>query len=119
MYTQKMHQVQKYLTVSDHGYLGYAVIVNKKFWDGLPGDLRSELEQAMREATAFEKTIAQRDNDRALEAIRKSGKTAVYVLTPQQQADWRRALLPVQQQMAGRIGKDLIEAINQATAEAR
>jgi C4-dicarboxylate-binding protein DctP len=119
MYTQKMHQVQKYLTVSDHGYLGYAVIVNKKFWDGLPGDLRSELEQAMREATAFEKTIAQRDNDRALEAIRKSGKTAVYVLTPQQQADWRRALLPVQQQMAGRIGKDLIEAINRTTAEAR
>jgi C4-dicarboxylate-binding protein DctP len=119
MYTQKMHQVQKYLTVSDHGYLGYAVIVNKKFWDGLPGDIRSELEQAMREATAFEKTIAQRDNDRALEAIRQTGKTAVYVLTPQQQAEWRRALLPVQQQMAGRIGKDLIDAINQATADAR
>jgi C4-dicarboxylate-binding protein DctP len=119
MYTQKMNQVQKYLTVSDHGYLGYAVIVNKKFWDGLPGDIRSQLEQAMREATAFEKTIAQRDNDRALEAIRKTGKTAVYVLTPQQQAEWRRALLPVQQQMAGRIGKDLIEAINQTTRDAR
>jgi C4-dicarboxylate-binding protein DctP len=119
MYTQKMNQVQKYLTVSDHGYLGYAVIVNKKFWDGLPGDIRSQLEQAMREATAFEKTIAQRDNDRALEAIRKTGKTAVYVLTPQQQAEWRRALLPVQQQMAGRIGKDLIEAINQTTRNAR
>jgi C4-dicarboxylate-binding protein DctP len=119
MYTQKMHQVQKYLTVSDHGYLGYAVIVNKKFWDGLPGDIRAELEQAMREATAFEKTIAQRDNDRALEAIRKSGKTTVYVLTPQEQAAWRRVLLPVQQQMAGRIGKDLIEAINRTTAEAR
>jgi len=119
MYTQKMNQVQKYLTVSDHGYLGYAVIVNKKFWDGLPGDIRSQLEQAMREATIFEKTIAQRDNDRALEAIRKTGKTVVYVLTPQQQAEWRRALQPVQQQMAGRIGKDLIEAINRTTAGAR
>jgi len=118
MYTQKMYQVQKYLTVSKHGYLGYAVIVNKKFWDSLPGDIRAELEQAMREATAFEKTIAQRDNDRALEAIRKTGKTAVYVLTPQQQAEWRRALLPVQRQTAGRIGKDLIEAINQTTARA-
>jgi C4-dicarboxylate-binding protein DctP len=118
MYTQKMHQVQKYLTVSNHGYLGYAVIVNKKFWDGLPGDVRAQLEQAMREATAFEKTIAQRDNDRALEAIRKTGKTKVYVLTPQQQAAWRRALLPVQQQMAGRIGKDLIDAINRTTAGA-
>ena len=38
LYTQKMHEVQKFVTVSDHGYLGYAVITNKKFWDGLPAD---------------------------------------------------------------------------------
>ena len=116
MYTQKMHEVQKYVTVSNHGYLGYAVIVNKKFWDGLPRDIREELEQAMREATAFEKTIAQRDNDAALEAIRKTGKTKIYTLTPQEQAAWRQALLPVQKQVEGRIGKDLIDAINQTTS---
>ena len=40
MYTQKMHEVQKYATLTNHGYLGYAVIVNKKFWDGLPADIR-------------------------------------------------------------------------------
>ena len=118
MYTQKMHEVQKHLTVSNHGYLGYAVIVNKKFWDGLPSDVRARLEQAMREATAFEKQIAQRDNDAALDAIRKTGKTTIYTLTPQEQAAWRRALLPVQQQMAPRIGRDLIESINRATAQA-
>ena len=116
MLTQRMNEVQKYVTVSNHGYLGYAVIVNKKFWDGLPRDIREELEQALREATVFEKTIAQRDNDAALEAIRKTGKTKVYTLTPQEQADWRRALLPVQKQMEGRIGKDLIDAINQTTS---
>jgi C4-dicarboxylate-binding protein DctP len=116
MLTQRMNEVQKYVTVSNHGYLGYAVIVNKKFWDGLPRDIREELEQAMREATAFEKTIAQRDNDAALDAIRKTGKTKVYTLTPQEQSDWRRALLPVQKQMEGRIGKDLIDAINQTTS---
>lgn len=116
MYTQKMHDVQKYVTVSNHGYLGYAVIVNKKFWDGLPRDIREELEQAMREATAFEKTIAQRDNDAALEAIRKTGKTKIHTLTPQEQAEWRQVLLPVQKQVEGRIGKDLIDAINRTTA---
>ena len=116
MYTQKMYEVQKHLTVSNHGYLGYAVIVNKKFWDGLPRDLRASLETAMREATSFEKTIAQRDNDQALEAIRKTGKTVVYTLTPAEQAEWRRALLPVHKTMEARIGKDLIEAIGQATA---
>ena len=117
MYTQKMHEVQKHVTVSNHGYLGYAVIVNKKFWDGLPPDIRGQLEKAMREATTFEKAIAQRDNDQALDAIKKSGKTQIYTLTVQEQAEWRRALAPVQKAMEGRIGKDLISAINKESAK--
>ena len=117
MYTQKLHEVQKHVTVSNHGYLGYAVIVNKKFWDGLPPDIRGQLEKAMREATTFEKAIAQRDNDQALEAIKKSGKTQIYTLTVQEQAEWRRALAPVQKAMEGRIGKDLISAINKESAK--
>src|SRR5471032_2207915 len=117
MYTQKMYEVQKYVTLSDHGYLGYAVIVNKKFWDGLPADIRAALEKAMREATTFEKAIAQRDNDMALEAIRNSGKIEVYTLSIKEQAEWRRALLPVQKTMASRIGKELIAAINKEGAK--
>jgi TRAP-type C4-dicarboxylate transport system substrate-binding protein len=41
MLTQKHHEVQKIVAVTDHGYIGYAVIANKKFWDGLPADVRS------------------------------------------------------------------------------
>jgi C4-dicarboxylate-binding protein DctP len=117
MYTQKMHEVQKHLTVSNHGYLGYAVIVNKKFWDGLPADIRASLEKAMLEATTFEKAIAQRDNDLAMEAMRKAGKTAIHVQTPQEQAAWRAALLPVQKDMEGRVGKELIASITKAAGK--
>ncbi|MED5594032.1 TRAP transporter substrate-binding protein [Janthinobacterium sp. P210006] len=117
MYTQKMHEVQKHVTVSNHGYLGYAVIVNKKFWDGLPPEIRAQLEKAMREATTFEKAIAQRDNDQALEAIKKAGRTQIYTLTVQEQAEWRKALAPVQKAMEARIGKDLISAINKESAK--
>ncbi|MRW92659.1 DctP family TRAP transporter solute-binding subunit [Duganella sp. FT80W] len=117
MYTQKMHEVQKYVTVSNHGYLGYAVIVNKKFWDGLPPDIRTALNKAMAEATTFEKAIAQRDNDLALEAIKKAGKTEIYTLSVKEQAEWRKSLLPVQQQMESRIGKDLIAAMNKEAAK--
>lgn len=117
MYTQKMHEVQKHVTVSNHGYLGYAVIVNKKFWDGLPTDIRKALDNAMREATAYEKTIAQRDNDAALEAIRKTGKIHVHVLSAQEQAEWRAAMVPVQRAMESRIGKDLISSINREAAQ--
>jgi C4-dicarboxylate-binding protein DctP len=117
MYTQKMNEVQKYVTVSNHGYLGYAVIVNKKFWDGLPPDIRTALDKAMKEATTFEKAIAQRDNDMAMDAIKKAGKTEIYTLSVKEQAEWRKSLLPVQQQMEGRIGKDLIAAMNKEAAK--
>jgi C4-dicarboxylate-binding protein DctP len=117
IYTQKMHEVQKYLTVSDHGYIGYAVIVNKKFWDGLPADIRDELDGAMKEATKYANDLAQKENDDALEAIRKSGKTVIYKLTDAEKAKWRQALLPVQKQMEGRIGKDLIAEVNRETAK--
>ncbi|NHZ38891.1 MULTISPECIES: TRAP transporter substrate-binding protein [Massilia] len=119
MFTQKMHEVQKHVTLSNHGYLGYAVIVNKKFWDGLPADIRTSLTTAMRDATTFEKAIAQRDNDMALEAIKKTGKTAIYTPTAAEQAEWRKMLLPVHKQMESRIGAELIGAINKTAAAAK
>jgi C4-dicarboxylate-binding protein DctP len=116
LYTQKMHEVQKHLTVSDHGYIGYAVIVNKKFWDSLPPDVRGQLEGAMKEATKYSNQIAQEENDQAMEGIRKAGKTTIYTLTPAEKEQWRAALLPVRKEMAARLGKDTIAAIEKATA---
>ncbi|MCU6434471.1 TRAP transporter substrate-binding protein [Undibacterium sp. Jales W-56] len=116
MYTQKMHEVQKHVTVSNHGYLGYAVIVNKKFWDSLPADIRTELESAMKNATIYANAIADQENGRALDAIRKAGKTTIYELTPAEKNEWRKALLPVQTEMEGRIGKDLIASIRKLSA---
>ena len=114
-YTQKMHEVQKHMTLSDHGYLGYAVIVNKKFWDGLPADIRKQLEKAMAEATLFANQIAKQENDAAVEAVRASGKTQIFTLTPEQRTLWKKALFKVHQEMEGRIGKELIQLIYQAT----
>lgn len=115
MYTQKMHEVQKHATISRHGYLGYAVIVNKKFWDGLPPDVRAPLEKAMSEATTFANDIAQKENDDALAAMKASGKTTFHELTPQEKAAWKKVLMPVHREVAGRVGKGLIEAIYKAT----
>ena len=116
LYTQKMHEVQKHVTVSDHGYLGYAVIVNKKFWDGLPADVRTALEGAMKDATKYANAIAQQENTAAMEAVVKSGKTTVYTLTDKEKAEWRKALQPVHKAMEERIGKDLISAVNKESA---
>jgi C4-dicarboxylate-binding protein DctP len=115
LYTQKMHEVQKYLTITDHGYLGYAVIANKKFWDGLPADVRGQLEQAMKEATTYGNKIAQEENDAALAGVRKSGRTTVYVPTKEERMALKKALAPVHIKMADRVGKDLLHSIYKET----
>ncbi len=117
MYTQKMYEVQKHATMSRHGYLGYAVIVNKKFWEGLPADVRASLEKAMAEATVFANDIAQKENDDSLAAMKESGKTEFYELTPEEKKAWRAKLKVVHQEMAGRIGKELIQQIYAATGD--
>jgi C4-dicarboxylate-binding protein DctP len=115
LYTQKMYEVQKYLTLSDHHYLGYAVIVNKKFWDGLPADIRKTLEQAMVDTTKYVNDIAKKENDDALDAVRKSGKTEIITLTPEEKREWKKALIKVHKENESRIGKDLIESIYKET----
>ena len=62
MYTQKFHEVQKYTTLTNHGYIGYVVVVNKKFWDDLPADVRGQLEKAMKEATVYSNKISESEN---------------------------------------------------------
>ena len=114
IYTQKMHEVQKFMTISDHGYIGYAVIVNKKFWDSLPADIRPKLDQAMAEATTYANAIAQVENDQAVAGIRKWGKTTIYNLTPAEKAQWRTAMLPVRKEMESRVGKETLAAIDKA-----
>jgi len=115
LYTQKMHEVQKYLTLSDHGYLGYAVIVNKKFWEGLPPDIRKTLETAMADATQYADDIAKKENDDALEAVKKSGKTQFITLTPEEKKAWKKALVKVHQENESRVGKELIQSIYKET----
>jgi len=118
MYTQKMNEVQKHATLSNHGYLGYAVIVNKKFWDELPADVRGNLDKAMAEATEYANGIAKAENDQALEAMKAAGTTEFHELTADERAAWRKALLTVHDEMADRIGADLVKRVQQETGAA-
>jgi len=109
IYTQKMHEVQKYITTTNHGYIGYVVVVNKKFWDGLPADIRDELTRAMKEATEFGNSASAQDNEEALEAVKKTGKSEILSLTPEQDEAMRKAMMPVYKEVASRVGQPLID----------
>ena len=116
MYTQKHYEVQKFATISNHGYIGYAVIVNKKFWDDLPADIRGQLDKAMAEASAYTNELSQKENDDALAAMKASGKTTFIELTADETAAWHKALDPVTAEMTSRIGAETIEAFKKAAA---
>jgi len=114
-YTSKAYLAQKYLTLTEHGYLGYAVIVNKPFWDNLPSDIRNALESAMHDATLYEQQVAKQDSDNALAKVRASGTVRVEAPSAAERAAFKQALLPVHARLAGHIGKDTMQAIYQVT----
>ncbi len=115
LYTQKMHEVQKYVTISNHGYLGYAVLVNKKFWMGLPADIRTIMEGAMKDATEFANNVAKKDNDEAMAAVKKSGKSTIITLTPAERAAWKRVMDKAHKDNMGRIGADIVKEVYKET----
>lgn len=116
-YTQKMYEVQKYLTLSQHGYLGYAVVVNKKFWDELPADVRDKLATAMKEATAFERQISDQENRDALAKIREAKTTDIYLLPTADREVLRKQMLSVHNEFMDVIGKDVVYAVYKIAAD--
>ena len=109
-YSQKVHEVQKYMTESDHGLIDYMVITNTKFWKGLPDDVRSELETIMAEVSVEVNKQADELNRTAKQDIAKAGTTEIIELTPQQRAEWREAMRPLWQKFEKEIGAELIQA---------
>jgi C4-dicarboxylate-binding protein DctP len=113
-WTQKIYEVQKDMTLSNHGHLAYAAIVNKKFWDGLPADIRTTLDACMKDATTYANAIAATENTQALDKIKASGKTTVYTPTAAELLEWKKALMPVHKEMEARVGKETVQAAYKA-----
>ena len=109
--TQKFHEVQKHITVSYHAHLQYTVIVNSKFWNGLPADIRAQLDKAMDEATDYTNSIARKENEDALAAIKASGRTTLHYLSDEQRAAWQKAVAPTYKWAKGRVGQEVLDLV--------
>jgi C4-dicarboxylate-binding protein DctP len=112
IYSQKFHEVQKYMTISNHGYLGYAVITNDKFWSGLPDDVRENVEKALNETTQWVRENGERLNNENLEKIKEDGTLKeIHELTDEEKQAWIDAMNPVYDEFEDEVGKDLIDAV--------
>jgi C4-dicarboxylate-binding protein DctP len=113
--TQRFYEVQKHMTLSHHSRLTYALVTNKTFWNGLPEDVRAQLDRAVKETNAFFNDTAAKDNADAVDKIRASGRTEIHVLTEAERKAWIGKLMPVHTEMQSRFGKDFIERIYKAS----
>jgi len=113
IYSAKFYEVQDYITQSNHGYIGYLVLVNSGFWSSIPDDIRSELESIMDETSVWANAQSTAINKEALEKIKTSERTNVVTLTPEQVEEWRVAMRPVWTQFETAIGTDIIKAAQQ------
>lgn len=110
IYSQKMHEVQKFITESDHGVLDYMVITNTKFWNGLPEDIRGELRSILDEVSVEVNKQAEALNQADKKRILEAGTTEIITLTPEQREKWREVMRPVWKKFEKEIGADLIKA---------
>ncbi|HJV94196.1 MAG TPA: TRAP transporter substrate-binding protein [Azonexus sp.] len=111
IYTQKFYEVQKYLTITDHGYHGYVLVANKNFWDALPADIRQILDGVVKDTTEYFYKVAQKDEQEALASIKASGRTQVVSLKPEEKLELKKSLMKVHRETEPRVGKELLESI--------
>lgn len=114
IYSQKFHEVQRYITETNHGVIDYMVLTNARFWDGLPKDIRAELEKVMDEVTVQVNKMAEDINQSDKKKIMESGKSEIITLSKDELAAWRNAMQPVYKKYEGEIGKELVEAARAA-----
>ncbi len=110
IYSKKFFEVQPYITESNHGLLDYMVVTSTEFWNGLPEDVRSELQKSLDEAIAFGNQVAAEKALSDRQKILDSKRSEVIELTPEQRNQWVEVMKPVWKEFEGQIGKELIDA---------
>ena len=108
--SMKFYEVQDYMMISNHGYLGTAFIFSKVWFDQQPEDAQEMLLEAAREAGTYQREQSIADAASLLEQIEAAGTTEIINLTPEQLAVFADAMKPVHEEFADKIGRDLLDA---------
>ncbi|KAA0256911.1 TRAP transporter substrate-binding protein [Deferribacter autotrophicus] len=110
-YTKKFYEVQKYLTVSYHGYLGYMLVSNKIFMKKLKkAGLDKVFMDAVKEATEYERKLAKELDEYYYNKVKEYGRIQIHVLTPEERAIWKKTMMTIYPKFYDVIGKEFIEA---------
>ena len=110
--SQNMQTVQKHISESDHGYIGYVLTINNDFYNKLPDDLKKVVTDSAKEASTYNREIAADLNQKSKEKIEKGGKSKITKLSDSERQAFKDAVVPsVWKQYSDVIGKDLVDEL--------
>ncbi len=107
--SKNIHTLQQYLTISNHGYLGYVILVNYDFWQQLPEDIRVIFQETLAEVTEWEMDLAQELNQKKREELTECQCIEIHEWTEKEREQWEEALKPVYSYYIDRFGAKYIE----------
>ncbi|MFC7370300.1 DctP family TRAP transporter solute-binding subunit [Fictibacillus iocasae] len=113
-YSKRFYKLQKFMTISNHGILGYAVLMNMAFWEKLSSDDQAILLAAMEETTKWNIEQAKKMNEIQLEKLKTSGEVTFYELSGAEKEKWRKALKGVYSKAEQDYGSEIIKEIRNA-----
>lgn len=108
IYLNRLFEVQDYLIHSNHGFLGYGIVANKAWFEGLPADIQTVIRESMQEACEVEREALSKAEQDMLDEIEAFG-TEIIELTPEAIEEFRQLVLPVHDQFADRVGRSLLD----------
>ena len=111
IYSKKFYQVQKFMTITNHGYLGYVVLVNNDYWDELPQDIREIIKDVMDEVTVWEHEAASEMNKLNFKSMQEYSKIEITELTPEERELWAQAFRPLYDYFGRKISVDLMHEL--------
>lgn len=114
----KLHEVQKYLSLTKHSYGAFIPLVSKKFWDKLSPADQKILRDAAIEARSYQRSVAR---DQASSAQKRMAAAGLIVneVTPAERARMREAVKPVWEMFSKEVGSDIYSSVtNQLNTQA-
>jgi tripartite ATP-independent transporter DctP family solute receptor len=116
--SSKFYEVQKYLSVTNHVYSPWIVLVSKKWWDGLSKDEQKVLLDAAKASRDFERKDTRDEGAKALADLKAKGMQ-INELAPAEAARMRDKLTKVNASIAANVGMDLWTETQSSLAKIR
>ncbi|OPX01386.1 TRAP transporter substrate-binding protein [Geobacillus sp. LEMMY01] len=114
IYSKGFYKFQPYITISNHGYLGYAVMMNQSFWDSLPKDIQQKITEAMAEATHWNLQQSKEQNERELKQLERQEGVHLYMLSETEKKKWQQKFAPLYEEFTRQFGSKLLNEIKES-----